>query len=187
MKLADALRLKSDMNGRLSRIRSRLAGCCLVQEGDEPQDDPSELIENYETISEQLRVLITCINLTNTSSFIEIDNNSALPANVQCEKGKVKLTMTEALATKDILKQRISMYRGLAETAGKSDDDYNHSDKNKFVSMVVPKKIQKKSDYLSKELRLLEFKIQGQAWAIILKDINGDDYITPDVINKMLL
>ncbi len=114
-------------------------------------------------------------------TFIEIENNSSVPVN-QVENGKVRLTMTEALVTRDNLESRESMYEGLANAATICFTDYAE---RKYVSMISASEIQKKWFKLSQEIRFLDNKVQQQNWSIILKDLNGDDYVSP--ISKLLI
>lgn len=47
MKLAEALILRKDLQTRLVRIQERLNANVLVQEGDRPSEDPTELITKH--------------------------------------------------------------------------------------------------------------------------------------------
>ncbi len=97
--------------------------------------------------------------------------------------------MTEALATKEILKQRRSMYRAVADSATISGDKYLKTE-IKLVSVISPKRMQEKGDKLSQALRVLDTKIQEQNWLASLKDFNGVDYVsseTSDIVEKLLI
>ncbi len=45
MKLAEALLLRSDQQKKLASLKQRINANVLVQEGDEPSEDPNELIK----------------------------------------------------------------------------------------------------------------------------------------------
>ena len=57
MKLAEALKLRADLNTRMSRLRNRLVVNSKVQEGDSPSEDPEELLAELEEVSGQLEEL----------------------------------------------------------------------------------------------------------------------------------
>ena len=44
MKLAEALQERADLNRRIEQLRARLENNALVQEGESPAEDPSELL-----------------------------------------------------------------------------------------------------------------------------------------------
>ena len=146
MKLAEALVLRSDHQRRLSRLKSRLLRVAQVQEGDEPAEAPSELIAEFEEVAAELEVLIQRINQTNLAT--------RLPSGA---------TLTEALATRDVLNLRSALYRELAESATVSHDRYSRSEV-KFVSTVDVRAIQKQADALSKRHRELDAEIQAANW-----------------------
>ena len=47
MKLAEALLLRSDQQKKLASLKQRINANVLVQDGDEPSEDPNELINKY--------------------------------------------------------------------------------------------------------------------------------------------
>ena len=49
MKLAEALQERSDINKRISELRRRLENCLLVQEGEEPAEDPMDLLNELDS------------------------------------------------------------------------------------------------------------------------------------------
>ena len=66
MKLAEALAERSDCQKRLEEIRDRLASSARIQEGEEPAENPSELLSETNGIYVRLRELISAINRTNS-------------------------------------------------------------------------------------------------------------------------
>ena len=44
MKLAEALQERADLRTKIDELRSRLTNNALVQEGEEPAEDPQELL-----------------------------------------------------------------------------------------------------------------------------------------------
>lgn len=146
MKLAEALVLRSDHQRRLSRLKSRLLRVAQVQEGDEPAEAPADLIAEFEEVAAELETLIQRINQTNLAT--------RLPSGV---------TLTEALATRDVLALRAALYRELAESATVSHDRYSRSEV-KFKSTVDVRAAQKQADAIAKTHRELDAEIQAANW-----------------------
>lgn len=146
MKLAEALVLRSDLQTRIRQLENRLSRNARVQEGDKPAEDPEKLIHEFEQSTVELEQLIRNINKTNT--------------HVEIEPG---VTLTDALAARDILETRASMYRSLADEATISQDRYSRSEL-RFVSTVNIEDIQKKADGYSRMHRELDSKIQMTNW-----------------------
>ena len=93
MKLAEALQERADLNQRLEQLRSRLNENALVQEGEEPAEDPLELLQELDNVSSRLEQLISMINLANANTK------------------KDSITITEMIAKKDVLKVHIAILR----------------------------------------------------------------------------
>lgn len=146
MMLAEALVLRADYQKRLARLKSRLLRVAQVQEGDVPAEAPADLIAEYEEVASALETLIQRINQTNTET--------PLPSGA---------TLTEALATRDVLSLRTAMYRELAEAATVSRDRVSRSEV-KFQSTVDVRAAQKQADGLSKAHRELDAQIQAANW-----------------------
>ena len=54
MKLAEALQERADINKRISELRRRLGNCLLVQEGEEPAEDPLALLKELDSSTDRL-------------------------------------------------------------------------------------------------------------------------------------
>jgi len=152
MKLAEALILRADCQKRIEQLKQRLLRSAKVQEGDKPAEDPMELRQELEQVSEELIKLIQCINRTNSANEIESG-----------------MTLSDALAIRDALKLKHVIYRDLAQTAIVTQDRYSKSEV-KFKSTVNVAEIQKQADQLAKEHRELDAKIQGANWRIDLME-----------------
>lgn len=156
MKLAEALRLRSDYGQRLDDLHRRIERNVIVQEGDEPQEDPSKLTEEYEEICSQLVKLVTSINLINAEVKIKYT--------IRGRANEQELTMTQALAERDILKKKIQMYRSTVDGA-RLDQKFSYFKLEiKFRAVVEIPPIQKTIDELSANLRGLDVKIQEANW-----------------------
>ena len=141
MKLATALSIRADLQGRLSELEKRLVANSKVQEGEKPSENPVELIAEKDKIISELENLITRINLTN--SLIRYNDT----------------TVTEMLAKRDCLKMNIRIMRNFLNS---SSDKVNRYSKSEIAikSTVNVAEYQKKVDLLCKELRELDEKIQ---------------------------
>ena len=100
MKLAEALQERSDINKRISELRRRLENCLLVQEGEEPAEDPMDLLNELDSSTERLETLVASINETNCNTKVD------------------GMSLTELIARKDALTLRHSAYKELVYTAG---------------------------------------------------------------------
>lgn len=145
MKLASALVERSDLQRKISELSNRLNTNAKVQDGEEPAEKPEELLEELGSVMTRLEELVTKINLTNSSVVVE---------------GK---TLTEWLAKRDCLKQRIGLLRGFLNSASEKIDRYSRAE-IKIVSTVNVKALQKDVDALSKTLRETDEKIQEINW-----------------------
>ncbi len=146
MKLAEALILRADQQKRVEQLKQRLLRNAKVQEGDAPAENPQPLLEELDHVSEELEQLIQRINHTNSVTELE-------PG----------LTLTDALATRDVLRLKHGIYRDLAQAATVTQDRYSRSEV-KFKSTVQVAEIQKQADQLAKEYRELDARIQQANW-----------------------
>ena len=150
MKLAEALILRADLKKRTEQLRGRLKRNAKVQEGDEPAENPTRLLAELEDVAKQLAELIRRINRTNSVA--------KLPDGV---------TLSDALATRDVLLKRRAAYAELANAAAIGQERYSRSEV-KFKSTVSVSEIQSQVDALSKEYRELDSRLQEANWAIEL-------------------
>ena len=152
MKLAEALMLRADYQKRALQLRERILRNAKHQQGDKPAEDPKRLLMEYEEVSNQLEALIKKINITNTKVTLENDK-----------------LLVDALATRDILKMKHSLYNELAAQATPTQARYSKSE-IKFVSAVKVFEIQSHADELAKQYRELDTLIQQANWNAELTD-----------------
>ncbi len=145
MKLATALSNRADLQGRINEIERRLVANSKVQEGEEPSENPIELIAEKDRMLAELENLIVKINLTNS----KIEYNG--------------VTVTELLAKRDCLKQNIVIMRNFLNSANDKVNRYSKSE-IAIKSTVNVAEYRKKVDELCKELRELDEKIQEINW-----------------------
>ena len=146
MKLANALSQRSELQTRIRQLESRLNNNALVQEGEQPAEDPMELLKELAADYAQLEELISAINRTNNSTRIE-----------------GRATLSDLLARRDCLKGKLGALRGFLDNASATVRRHSVSE-IKIKSTVDVRKLQKQVDGLSKELRELEETIQEKNW-----------------------
>ena len=146
MKLAEALILRADCQKRFAQLKSRLLANAKVQEGDRAAEDPEELTAELEGVAAQLADLIKRINKTNsTVAFAGYG------------------TISDALASRDVLALRRAVYVDLAQAAAFTQDRFTRSEV-KYVRNIDVVDIQKRADELAKNYRELDARIQGFNW-----------------------
>jgi hypothetical protein len=94
MKLAEALTDRSDCQKRLEEIRGRLEGSARIQEGEQPAEDPSELLSETDSIYARLLEIMSAINRTNSRTPFDNDR-----------------TISDAIAERDVLDKRRDFLR----------------------------------------------------------------------------
>ena len=145
MKLAEALILRADCQRRLQQLRARLLLCEKVQEGDQPPEDPNELLAEAARTYELFEGLIQQINRTNTVTRLE------------------GVSLSDLLARRDVLSQRRTLLTGVAEAAVVQQNAYSKSEV-RFRSTVDIAALRKQADDLSKQHRELDARIQEANW-----------------------
>lgn len=145
MKLATALSERADLQRRISELGGRLNNNAKVQEGEQPAEDPKELLKELNRNFVRLEELIARINHTNNVT----------------KSGDV--TMTDLLAKRDCLKQRISIMRSFLDNASEKVSRYAKTEIKVFSTVSVAE-LQKEVDRMSRELRETDETIQGLNW-----------------------
>ncbi len=145
MKLAAALIERADLQTRLTQLQTRLLNNAKVQEGVKPNEDPKDLLKELDEISKQIEDYIYRINMTNAATLVD------------------ETPLTSLLAKKDVLTKKISILRAFLNESSALVDRYSLKE-IKIDSTVDVAKLQKNLDALSKELRLLDQKIQEINW-----------------------
>lgn len=145
MKLAVALQERADLNKKIADLRSRLQHAILVQEGEEPAEDPAKLIKELENCIRRLEYLMVAINRTNSQTAVN---------------GK---TLTELIAKKDTTLLKISAYRDLAYESSRNTQRARNTD-IKVLSVLRAADLQKKVDAYAKELREIDNLLQETNW-----------------------
>jgi hypothetical protein len=150
MKLAEALILRADMNKKIASLTERINGNCKVQEGEEPGEDPQELLIDTFRILQEHEQLVCKINLANVT--------------IKLPNGK---TMMEALAERDRIAKQHAILKAAAASSRNQLHNYYSNSEIKWKSVMKVDGLEKQADDVSKKLRELNTAIQAANW-------NGD-------------
>ncbi|MDO4223094.1 MAG: DIP1984 family protein [Acinetobacter sp.] len=150
MILAEALLLRSDLQKQLASLKQRINSNMLVQEGDEPNEHPQDLIIHAMQLNKQLHQLILQIHRTNAVAKLQ-DGRSLL---------SVLLQRDEWIEHHKILTQAI-------QYANKEPERYS-SREIKWQKVMKVAHLQKQADKISAEIRDLNMLIQEHNWKIQL-------------------
>ena len=146
VKLANALSQRSELQTRIRQLEVRLNNNAQVQEGEQPAEDPMELLKELEADYARMEGLVSAINRTNNSTRLEDG-----------------ATLSDLLAKRDCLKGKLSALRGFLDNASALIRRHSVSE-IKVKSTVNVRELQKQVDGLSKDLRQLEETIQEKNW-----------------------
>ena len=137
MKLANALSQRAELQTRIRQLENRLYNNAQVQEGEQPSEDPEDLLRELEEDYSRLEELISAINRTNNTAKLQDGT-----------------TLSDLLARRDCLKGRLGILRNFLDSASEI----------RIKSTVDVRRLQKQVDGLSKDLRELEETIQEKNW-----------------------
>ena len=146
MKLAEALVLRADVQKRLAQVAKRAVDQSRFQEGEEPAEDANELMAEHARLSAELERLIVLINKQNLRTEVTPE-----------------LTMTAALARRDVLVQQHRFITDVADAASSGQDRYAKTE-IRYVPAVNVRTIRKQADELARAIRELDTSIQAVNW-----------------------
>ena len=150
MKLAEALLERANRQRRLEELKTRMLRNARVQEGDAPAEQPLALLEEYNRVAGELLGYIRRINATNAgATFAE------------------GMTVTDAIAERDVLRMRQKAYSDLASAATPTVDRYSRSEV-RYTRTVEVAAIQQQADTLARQARELDARIQTLNWTLEL-------------------
>ena len=142
MKLAEALSIRKDLQTRIEQLKVRIINNVRIQEGEQPAEDPTDLMKDLDSCLKQLEELIYRINVTNMHA------NSG------------DKTLTQLMADRDVLTKRVQVLREVFNQASSSSERYSRSE-IKYVTTIDVKAMGKQLDKLSSQLRTLDVEIQS--------------------------
>lgn len=150
MKLAEALSERADLQKRIAQLKGRLKDNSKIQEGDVPAENPEDLYQELDKNLRQLETLMFRINKTNM--HVCVDGTS----------------LTRLLAQKDVLTMRVSILREVLKYASSTEERYGRNE-IRYIRNIDIAARQKEIDTCSRQLRLLDMKIQQLNWTIDLE------------------
>ena len=151
VKLGEALARRAELQTRLAQVRDRLRVTALVQEGDQPAEDPQPLLAELDAIAAELETLIAAINATN--------------AQTRLESG---MTLTEALARRDVLGLLHGALKAVADATAQQQARYSRSE-IRLVRTFDVAAVRARVDQLARERRQLDVEIQNANWTVDLQ------------------
>ncbi len=146
MKLAEALIARGDIQKRLAQLQDRLKRSSWVQEGEKPHEDPARLRSEISALVTQLEALIFKINQANIST--------------QLASG---VTLTEALAQRDVLTLHQNILRSVADAASVRVNRYGAAAIRRLPTIDVGQ-LREEIDALAKRQREIDVLIQAKNW-----------------------
>ena len=150
MKLAEALLLRSDQQKKLVSLKQRINTNVLVQDGDEPSEDPNELLKQVFSLIQESQKLIYAIHQTNALTKLS-DGRSLLAL----------------LILRDEFVERHKILTGAISNTCREPDRYSTRE-IKWHKVIPVSSLQKQADDISIKLRDLNVLIQANNWKIDL-------------------
>lgn len=152
MQLAQALAMRADAAKRIEQVRSRIGAAARHPDGEEPAEDLLGLLADVDTQAMELENLMRRINRTNTSALV-VDG----------------MTLTDALARRDALRVRHSVWSRAAEAAAEDPYGYRLSRTEvRSVPAVPVGDLRRVVDEIAREIRTLDLQIQQANWQVSL-------------------
>ncbi len=145
MKLATALSERADLQRRISELGVRLNNNAKVQEGEAPAEQPADLLRELDSCITRLEELIARINRTNNETVSD------------------GVTITDLIAKRDCLKERIRIMRDFLNASSEKVSRYSKAE-IKICSTVSVSELQKQVDAYSRQLRETDELIQSLNW-----------------------
>ena len=153
MRLAEALLERADLQRRVEALQSRIVANASYQEGEEPAEDPTELLADCTRTLAALERLVTAVNLTNTTA--------TTPEGI---------TLTAALAHREMLRSQHSILVRAADSAsGERGYRQMRSELRRLPALPVTE-LRARADVVGRELRELDASIQRTNWEVELQN-----------------
>lgn len=146
MKLGEALLKKDEYIKKIDNLKKRVKNNILINEDNENNEEPNDLIKEYIKVNNELSDLIMKINNKEHSAKLEIG-----------------VSISEAINIRDKLSREIDIYKTiLKEVNSKSYREAKNE--NKMTVLINVKEIQNEFDKLSKAYNDIDIMIQSSNW-----------------------
>ncbi len=151
MKLAEALTIRADFQKDLASLKARILNNAQTKEGGNPSESPRELLDRVNAVAHDLQTLIRRINRTNAATEI-------VPG----------ITIADALAVRETLKLRHSIFSKLADAATISYSYYHGDTQLQLKGTVEVSDVRKEANAIAQEFRAYDMRIQEKNWQVDL-------------------
>jgi len=155
VKVAEALAMRSDLSKRLVQLRSRAQANARHQEDEAPAEDAAALLAEADRVLTELEDLFRRINRTNAATIVDGE-----------------MTLTDALAQRDVLRLRHSLYTSVADAASGRGPEYSRQMRSELrnVAAVPVSELRATADRLAQQHRQLDIQVQRVNWEADLAD-----------------
>lgn len=151
MKLAEALIQRADAQKRIAQLQQRLARSAKVQEGEQPPEDPQELLAEVDRAITELNRFMQQINRTNAAT--PFDETRSL---------------TDALAERDTLMTRRNVIAQVINAA-QAQPRFGRMEIKEYPTVNIAE-LQGQVDDISRQYRELDTAIQQLNWTVDLTE-----------------
>ncbi len=146
--------MRADAQKRFEQLCARAQASARYQEGEEPAEDAAALLAEADAVLGELEGLIRRINRTNAATEVEPGT-----------------TLTDAIATRDVLRLRRRLYAGVADAAGGRFSSVRQMRSElRYLSALSVPAMRAQADAVAKQLRELDNRIQQANWEVDLVD-----------------
>ena len=154
MKLAQLLNHRADLQKRMKDLRQRIGRNLLVQEGEQPIEQPDDLIDAFTKMSHQWREIVKVINAVNNQPLTDSSNGA---------------TISELVVMRDHLRMLHNMTSDAHSGLSPRMDRFSRSE-IKQIPSIEAEKIRKSCDVYARDLRKLDDDIQELNWSTEVPD-----------------
>ena len=151
LKLAEALAIRADLQQKLYHLEHRLQNAAQVQMGDNPPEDPEDILKEISAALSELQKMMINIDITNASTVIE------------------GFTLQAMLTERELIKRKRAILNNLLQKLAITPMRHSKNE-IRFINTIKPTHLLKEVDDLSKKYRELDLKIQAANWIVDLKD-----------------
>ena len=154
MKLAEALILQANHQNRILSLKNRINHQVLIPEGEEPSEDPNELLKIVFTLNAELQRLKHQIHLAHVKSILDTGER-----------------LIDLLVERDTLDEQHQILTDAIKHTF-LDSDNNHHHNLKWVKVIPVSRLQKYADDINARLCQLNIKIQAATWNIDVESLH---------------
>lgn len=156
MKLAEALARRADLQKRITQLQHRAGNVARFQEGEDPEEDATELLAEARVLIRELGDLVTRINRTNSVATIGTG-----------------FTISDAIAARDALNSERNLVSEVADQgAGGRGGSYFRQLRTelKVKTNLDVRFLRREADDLARRHRELDVQLQQANWNTDLLD-----------------